>query len=101
MSHVVNVCILNQSKGHWLLNDALNIAISMSLKLKEEMNHLPLLDAWIDDDDFDLNIVLETFTKNIEKVIKIIGSFLSLLTRYNERRAHNMLALMLDPRLKV
>jgi hypothetical protein len=73
----------------------------MSLKLKEEMNHLPLLDAWIDDDDFDLNIVLETFTKNIEKVIKIIGSFLSLLTRYNERRAHNMLALMLDPRLKV
>jgi len=74
----------------------------MSLKLKEEMNHLPLLDAWIDDDDdSDLNIGLETFTKNIKKVIKIIGFFLCLLTRYNERRAHNMLAFMLDPRLKV
>ncbi len=54
-----------------------------------------------EDDDSDLNIGLETFTKNIEKIIKIIGSFLCLLTRYNERRAYNMLALMLDPRLKV
>jgi hypothetical protein len=73
----------------------------MSLKLKEEMKHLPLLDAWIDDDDFDLNIGLETFAKNIKKVIKHIDSFLCFLTRHNEIRAHNMLALMLDPRLKV
>jgi hypothetical protein len=35
----------------------------MSLKLKEEMNHLPLLDAWIDDDDFSLNIELIFFCK--------------------------------------
>jgi hypothetical protein len=74
----------------------------MSLKLKEEMNHLPLLDAWIDDDDdSDLNIGLETFAMNIKKVIKVIDSFLCFLTKYNERRAHNMLALMLNPRLKV
>jgi hypothetical protein len=44
------------------LNDALNATISMSLKLKEEMSHLPLLDALIDDDGFALNIdQLETF----------------------------------------
>jgi len=73
----------------------------MSLKLKEKMNHLPLLDAWIDDDDSDLNIGLETFAKNITKVIKVIDSFFCFLTRYNEIRTHNMLALMLDPRLKV
>jgi len=73
----------------------------MSLKLKEEMKHVLLLDAWIDDDDSNLNIGLETFAKNIKKVIKVIDFFLCFLTRYNERRAHNMLALMLDPRLKV
>jgi hypothetical protein len=28
------------------------------------------LDAWIDDDDYDFNIGLETFAKNIKKVIK-------------------------------
>ncbi len=83
------------------MNDVLNIATSMSLKLKEEMKHVPLLDAWNDDDDSNLNIGLETFAKNIKKVIKVIDSFFCFLTRYNERRAHNMLALMLDPRLKV
>jgi hypothetical protein len=34
---VVSVCILNQSRGHWLLNDALNSAISMSLKFRDEI----------------------------------------------------------------
>jgi hypothetical protein len=34
---VVFSCILNQFKGHWLLNDALNSAISMSLKFRDEI----------------------------------------------------------------
>jgi hypothetical protein len=38
------------------LNDVLNIAISMRLKLKEEMNHLFLLNVLIDDDDYNLNV---------------------------------------------
>ncbi len=35
---IVFTCILNQSKGHWLLSDALNFAIPMSLKFKDEIN---------------------------------------------------------------
>jgi hypothetical protein len=31
-------CVLNQSRGYWLLNDALYVTISMNLKLKEGMN---------------------------------------------------------------
>jgi hypothetical protein len=38
------------------LNDALNATISMSLKLKGEINLLPLLGALIDGDGFGLNI---------------------------------------------
>jgi hypothetical protein len=66
------------------------------------MNHLPLLDALIDDDDYGLNIGLGTFAKSIIKkeIIKVIDFFLSFLTRDNEKRTHNMLALMLDPRFK-
>jgi hypothetical protein len=45
----------------------------MSLKLKEEMNHLPFLDALIDGDGFGLNIdQLKTFAKNTKK--EVIGS---------------------------
>jgi hypothetical protein len=34
---VVSACILNQSKGHWLLSNALNFAISMNIKFKDEI----------------------------------------------------------------
>jgi hypothetical protein len=34
----VYACILNQSKGHWLLSDALNSTISMSLKFKYKID---------------------------------------------------------------
>jgi hypothetical protein len=36
LSSVVSACVLNQSHGNWLLFDALNVKITMSLKLKEE-----------------------------------------------------------------
>ncbi len=55
------------------MNDDLNAPISMSLKLKEEMNNLPLLDVLIDGDGFSLNIdQLKTFAKNMKK--EVIGS---------------------------
>ncbi len=70
----------------------------MSLKLKEEMNHLPLLDVLIDDDDFSLNFELNVFAKNIKnEVIRVIDSFPSFFIKYSERKAYNMLAFMLDP----
>jgi hypothetical protein len=41
------------------LNNALNVVIFVSLKLKEEMNHLPFEDASIDDNDFGSNKIDE------------------------------------------
>jgi hypothetical protein len=35
---VVSTYILNPSRGHWLLSDALNSTISMSLKFKDEID---------------------------------------------------------------
>jgi hypothetical protein len=60
-----------------LLNDVLNTTISMSLKLKEEMNHLLLSNALIDDDDDDcLTVELGTLAKNNKKeVIRVIDFF--------------------------
>jgi len=53
-----HTCILNESKDHWLLIDALNATISISLKLKQEMNHLLLWDVFINDDDYNFTIEL-------------------------------------------
>jgi hypothetical protein len=58
LSPIVTIYILNQSRGHWFLSDALQIAISMSLKLKEEMNNLLVLDVLVEFNDFSLDIEL-------------------------------------------
>jgi hypothetical protein len=56
----------------------------MSLKLKEKMNHLPLLNVLIDDDDFGLTFELRTFANNIKKeVIKVIDYFYFYFIKYN------------------
>jgi hypothetical protein len=40
-SLVIIACVLNQFKENWLLGDALHFAISMSLKLREELENAP------------------------------------------------------------
>ncbi len=35
LSLVVNACVLNQFRGHWLFSNVLNAIITMGLKLKE------------------------------------------------------------------
>jgi hypothetical protein len=47
---IVTACVLNQSRGHWLLSYALNVTITMSLKLIEEFGTLLNLEDLIDDD---------------------------------------------------
>jgi hypothetical protein len=63
----------------WLLSDLLNVTIFMSLKWKEEMNYLLLLNTLIHDEHFGLTIKLGTFPKNIKKIIVVIDSFILLL----------------------
>ncbi len=61
------------------------------------MNHLPILDALIDDD---LNLDIEFLARNGKEVCGVIDFILSFLKRYDERRVHNMLALILNLKLK-
>jgi hypothetical protein len=44
---------------------------------------------------------LSCLTSNIKKeVVQVLDSFLSFLKKYEERKAHDILSLMLDPRFK-
>ncbi len=49
-SLVITACVLNQSRGHWLLNDAFHSAISMSLKLKKEPKNAPSFQTLMEED---------------------------------------------------
>jgi len=72
----------------------------MSLKLNKKMNNCLMLDV-LANDDSNLNIELGVFSKNMKKeVIGVIDFFLYFLTRYDEKKTHNMSALILDSKFK-
>ncbi len=54
----MNACVLNQYRSHWLLSNALQFAITMCLKCKEEITNPPTQVSLIDDD---FGIVFEFF----------------------------------------
>jgi hypothetical protein len=82
-----------------LLNDALSFAISMSVKFKDEID-FATFDNLMPENG---NVVYELscLTSNVMKeVVQVLNFFLSFLKKYEKRKAHNMLPLMLDPRFK-
>jgi ATP-dependent protease Clp ATPase subunit len=94
--------VLNQSCGHGLLFDVLNVTIIMSLKLKEEFgisfNLQDLIDEMI---IFVVAHELSLLASNIRREIcGILNIFLSFQKKYEGNKARNMLSLMLDPRFK-
>jgi len=73
---VVSICILNQSRGHWLLSDALNFAISMNLKFKDEIDSATF-DSLMEEDG-NVAYELSCLASNIKKkVFQILDSFFS------------------------
>ncbi len=100
LSSIVSACVLNRSRGHWLLFDALNVIITMSLKLKEEYKiSLNLLDL-IDDDSI-VAQELWLLASNIKReVCGVLDGFLSFSKMCEENKTHNMLSLMLNLRFK-
>ncbi len=70
LKHVVSVCILNQSIGHWLLLHALNSTISMSSKARDEMNLRPSFE-FLMDDNIGLSLKLTTLPSNIK--LEVLG----------------------------
>ncbi len=87
---------MNQFRGYWLLTDVLFVAKTMSCKLNEEPKMNQFLDNSIEED---VVVVVESdlLASNIKaKVFNILDAFLSFLKKFDERKVHNMLALMLD-----
>ncbi len=88
---------VNQSRGHWLLNDTLNSTISMNLKFKDEIESVIFNN--IMEEDRNVIYELSCLASNIKKeVVYVLDSFHSFSKKYEERKPHNVFSLMLDPR---
>ncbi len=105
LSLVVSTCVLNQSHGHWFLNDVLHSIISMSLKLKEENQVLPSFKTLTDEDAIvndELSLLVSNIRREVINVMDYFFSFLkvSFLKVYDQRKTHNMISLMLHHKYK-
>jgi hypothetical protein len=89
--------MLNQSRGHWLLFDALVTTINLILAMEFQPN--PSIDGSETCDQFDVEFHM--LNKNMwQEVVKVTRPFLQFLKVFDSCHVHNMLALMLDPRYK-
>jgi hypothetical protein len=72
----------------------------MALKLKEEFG-MALYITNLMEDDMSMNLELPMFSSNVrEQVCDILDGFLLFLMKYEKKKTHNILFLMLNPRFK-
>jgi hypothetical protein len=97
LNHVVSTYVMNQSRGHWVLSNALIITITLTMEME-----VALLKLSIKLEIFDLfETKIHFLHKNMWlEVIKVIKPFLEFLKSSNARQAHNMIVIMLDPSFK-
>jgi hypothetical protein len=72
----------------------------MVLKLRDASKVLPFLQNFMEEESIIVDELI-SFASSIRKEICVVlKSFLSLLRKFEKKKAHNMLSLMLDPRFK-
>jgi hypothetical protein len=72
----------------------------MTLKLKEENKIIPSFESLMKDYSI-IFYELSLLASNIKReVVNVLDSFLSFLKKYENRKAHKMIFLMLDSRFK-
>ncbi len=91
-------CVCNQHCGYWLLLDVLMFVIKLYVQLSKDRLELQ---AKVDVvKDMDMHTKVKQFGVNMqEQVIIVRRPFLDFMDSFKFSKAHNMLAITLDPRL--
>lgn len=96
---VVEACIVNQIHGFRLLSDALVSIVTISVRLRVESNRrevgVPLLEVG----SFDSKLEI-THGQIAKADCAVLEPFLDFTRKFSRDKAHNIVAIMLDPRYK-
>ncbi len=84
------------------MNDALNVAIMISLKLQQDITNIATSNNMVDDEiGAYSNVEMENFVINVKRqIICVLNPFLSYLQKFESKMSHNMLCFMLNPQYK-
>jgi len=92
---MVQQCVLNQSRGYWLLSTALVGAIVLICQFQHDLS----VPNFGDTQDFDGEFHI--FQKNMQgQVVYVLNPFLSITVFVQLTKVHNMLVMMLGPHYK-
>ena len=94
LKHVVKQCILNQTRGYWLLSDALFVALTIYMRRCLELNHRQ--GTWLQFCDFDVELEV-LYGRMACEVTCVLYPFISFACAFKAEKVHNMLALILGP----
>jgi hypothetical protein len=81
-SSMVSACVMNQSRGHWLLIGAMFTTITMSCTLKEELEMNPIINNLVED-AIELDLLASNIKRNVYNVLDV---FLSFKKKFDERK---------------
>ena len=99
LNPVVQQCVLNQTRGYWLLSDALAAAFRMSIELQGVYDQCSSVVPPLQVGDFESEIEILK-ARMAKTTVDVMKPFLRFSLQFVADRAHNMLSLMLDPRFK-
>lgn len=98
LNPIVLTCVMNQSRGHQFLSNALTITIAFIMNMK--VKFLQVSSGPKIFEQFESKILL--FHKNMQlEIMKVIISFLEFLKSFDTRRVHHMMGIMLNPHFKL
>ncbi len=97
---MVQQCILNKTKGYWLLSDVLSTTFSICIRIHKDYQvhtslNPPLMCGKL---DVELEIL---YGRMALIVINVLEHFLAFTMTFNVVVAHNMCVFQLDPKFKV
>jgi len=95
----VRQCILNQTRGYWLLSDALAATLAISVEFGAHIDHLSNMNPPLQHGDFDAELGILRGKMSLEAML-VMGPFLSFTHTFISEKAHNMIVLMIDPHFK-
>ena len=99
LNPVVKQCVLNQTRGYWLLSDALAATLAISVELRAHVDHVSSMNPPLQHGDFDAELEILRAKMSLEAMI-VMKLFLSFTQFFTSEKAHNMIVLMVDPRFK-
>ena len=99
LNPVVKQCVLNQTRGYWLLSDALAAALAISVELRAHVDHVSSMNPPLQHGDFDAELEILRAKMSLEAML-VMKPFLSFTQFFTSEKAHNMIVLMVDPRFK-